>query len=111
MPDDPDQEDPAMTMTEPTSRNGADVDALFATIGAVRAQPELAEFTFRAANTWVDGTHSRTAFGTFEEQGRGRPGAAGADHDDVVPLGRAGGGGHLQVSCPAGGAPARSRRR
>jgi uncharacterized OsmC-like protein len=73
MPDDPDQEDPAMTMTEPTSRNGVDVDALFATIGAVRAQPELAEFTFRAANTWVDGTHSRTAFGTFS--------GAGGDHE------------------------------
>jgi uncharacterized OsmC-like protein len=62
-----------MTLTEPTARNGVDVDALFATIGIVRAQPELADFTFRACNTWVDGTHSRTAFGTFS--------GAGGDHE------------------------------
>lgn len=62
-----------MTMTEPTARNGVDVEALFATINAVKSQPELADFTFRAANTWVDGTHSRTAFGTFS--------GAGGDHE------------------------------
>ena len=45
-----------MTMTEPTSRNGVDVDALFGTINVVKGQPELAQFTFRASNTWVDGT-------------------------------------------------------
>lgn len=61
-----------MTMTEP-ARNGVDVETLFATIGAVKAQPELAGFTFRAANTWVDGTHSRTTFGTFT--------GAGGDHE------------------------------
>ena len=61
-----------MTMTEP-ARNGVDVETLFATIGAVKAQPELAEFRFRAANTWVDGTHSHTTFGTFT--------GAGGDHD------------------------------
>jgi hypothetical protein len=37
-----------------------------------------------------------------EQQGSRGPGAAGADHDDVVPLGRVGGGAHRQVSCPAG---------
>ena len=61
-----------MTMTEPTARNGVDVQALFATIDVVKGQPELADFTFRAANTWVNGTHSRTAFGTFS--------GAGGDH-------------------------------
>jgi len=62
-----------MTMTEPTNRNGVDVDALFGTINVVKGQPELAQFTFRASNTWVDGTHSRTTFGTFS--------GAGGDHE------------------------------
>jgi uncharacterized OsmC-like protein len=62
-----------MTMTEPTRRNGVDVDALFGTINVVKGQPELAQFTFRASNTWVDGTYSRTTFGTFS--------GAGGDHE------------------------------
>lgn len=62
-----------MTMTEPSRRNGVDVDALFGTINVVKGQPELAQFTFRASNTWVDGTYSRTTFGTFS--------GAGGDHE------------------------------
>jgi uncharacterized OsmC-like protein len=61
-----------MTMTQSASRNGVDVDALFGTINAVKGQPELAQFTFRASNAWVDGTHSQTTFGTFS--------GAGGDH-------------------------------
>ena len=76
-----------MTMTEPT-RNGVDVESLFATIGAVKGRPELAEFTFRAATTWVDGTHSRTAFGTFSGAGGDHEHkatyTAGADHPAVL---------------------------
>ena len=45
-----------MTMTESTKRNGVDTEALFATINVVNGQPELAASTFRAANTWIDGT-------------------------------------------------------
>ena len=40
--------------------NGVDVATLFATIDAVKAQPEAAKFQFRAVNRWVSGTHSRT---------------------------------------------------
>jgi uncharacterized OsmC-like protein len=77
-----------MTMTEPTNRNGVDVDALFGTINVVKGQPELAQFTFRAANTWVDGTYSRSTFGTFSGAGGDHEHkttySAGADHPAVL---------------------------
>jgi uncharacterized OsmC-like protein len=49
--------------------NGVDVPTLFATIGAVRQQPELAKFQFRATNRWVSGTHSQTRIDTFAGAG------------------------------------------
>ena len=36
------------------ARNGVDVPTLFATLDAVAAQPELAQFQFRARNTWLE---------------------------------------------------------
>ncbi len=42
----------------PVPRNGVDTPALFATIGAVKGQPELAKFQFRASSRWLAGTHS-----------------------------------------------------
>jgi uncharacterized OsmC-like protein len=68
-----------MTMTDSTNRNGVHVEALFGTINVVKGQPELAQFTFRASNTWVDGTYSRTTFGTFS--------GAGGDHEHKVTYG------------------------
>jgi uncharacterized OsmC-like protein len=53
----------------PVPMNGVDTPTLFATIGAVRAQPELARFRFRATNTWIHGTHSRSRLETFEGAG------------------------------------------
>jgi uncharacterized OsmC-like protein len=40
--------------------NGVDTPTLFATINAVRDQPELARFKFRASSRWLSGTHSRS---------------------------------------------------
>jgi hypothetical protein len=40
----------------PVAMNGVDTPALFATIGAVGAQPELAQFQFRAHSRWISGT-------------------------------------------------------
>jgi uncharacterized OsmC-like protein len=40
--------------------NGVDRQALRDTIAAVAAQPELAAFTFRLANRWVDGGENRS---------------------------------------------------
>jgi uncharacterized OsmC-like protein len=52
--------------------NGVDTPTLFATIDAVRNQPELARFTWRASNRWIEGTHSRSQSETFS--------GAGGDH-------------------------------
>jgi uncharacterized OsmC-like protein len=53
-------------------RNGVDTPALFATIGAVKAQPELAKFQFRVSNRWMTGTNSRSRMEAFS--------GAGAEH-------------------------------
>jgi uncharacterized OsmC-like protein len=42
-----------------------DVATLFATLDAVKDQAEIAKFQFRASNTWVSGTHSRSKFSDF----------------------------------------------
>jgi len=49
----------------PVPMNGVDTPALFATIDAVRAQPELAKFQFRAKSHWVSGTQSRCTMHGF----------------------------------------------
>jgi uncharacterized OsmC-like protein len=52
--------------------NGVDTPTLFATLNAVKAQPELAKFQFRATNRWLSGTHSRSKIESFS--------GAGAEH-------------------------------
>lgn len=46
------------TTVEQPHVNGVDISTLLATREAVRDNPSLADFTFRAHNTWVSGTHS-----------------------------------------------------
>jgi len=58
--------------------NGVDTPTLFATINAVREQPELAKFTFRARNRWEEGTRSRNRAETFT--------GAGGDHAHEKPF-------------------------
>jgi uncharacterized OsmC-like protein len=53
------------TATEAPRRNGVDVATLFATLDAVKDQPNIAKFQFRASNTWVSGTHSRSEYSGF----------------------------------------------
>jgi uncharacterized OsmC-like protein len=50
-------------------RNGVDTEALFATIGVVDAQRDLARFQFRATSKWMNGTHSRMTLRTFSGAG------------------------------------------
>src|SRR5689334_20852577 len=78
-----------MTTTESTTvRNGVDTAALFATLDAVKAQPEAAHFTFRVANRWMSGTHSQgtidTFFGVGEERAHQRTTVLDADHPEVL---------------------------
>jgi uncharacterized OsmC-like protein len=58
--------------TKPRERvplNGVDTPTLFATLNAVKGQPELARFQFRATNRWLKGTHSRSRIETFSGAG------------------------------------------
>ena len=68
--------------------NGVDTPVLFATINAVKAQPELAKFKFRATNQWVSGTHSRTTIESFTGAGGEHEHAGSfrydADHPKVL---------------------------
>jgi uncharacterized OsmC-like protein len=54
---------------EKVPMNGVDTPTLFATINAVRDQPELAKFQFRASSRWVEGTHSRSQVEAFTGAG------------------------------------------
>ena len=54
-----------MSITANPQINGVDVPTLFATLDAVREQNEIAAFRFRASNTWVRGTHSRSTYSGF----------------------------------------------
>ena len=53
------------TKRTPVPMNGVDTPALFATINAVGAQPELAKFQFRAKSRWISGTHSESTMHGF----------------------------------------------
>ncbi len=68
--------------------NGVDVPTLFATIDAVRAQPEAAKFQFRVTNRWISGTHSRTTihefFGVGEQRQHREEFTTDADHPEIL---------------------------
>jgi uncharacterized OsmC-like protein len=57
------------TQTTETVRNGVDTAQLFGTLDAVKAQPELATFQFRATNRWIDGAHNRSTIKDFYAAG------------------------------------------
>ena len=57
------------TTTESPMRNGVDTATLFATLDAVKANPEIAKFQFRATNTWISGTHNRSTIHGFYAAG------------------------------------------
>ena len=48
-----------------TVRNGVDTGTLFATLEAIKAQPEIAQFRFRARNQWLGGAHNRSTIKDF----------------------------------------------
>src|SRR3954470_1620995 len=58
-----------MSTIENTTRNGVDTDTLFATLDLIKAQPELAQFQFRATNRWLGGAHNRSAIKGFYAAG------------------------------------------
>lgn len=50
--------------------NGVDVEKLFSTIDAIKENPGLAKFEFRANNRWINGGHNRTSVKDFYGAGR-----------------------------------------
>lgn len=46
-------------------KNGIDVDQLLGTINAVKSDPEVADFRFKAKTEWLEGGHCRTTFLPF----------------------------------------------
>ena len=76
------------TQTRP-ALNGVDVPTLFATLDAVKGQPEIAQFQFRGHNEWINGTHNRTTIQGFygagqEDTSRTQPFSYDADHPAVL---------------------------
>ena len=76
------------TMTNPAIRNGVDTATLFATRDAIKGDPELAKFQFRATNRWVSGTHSESTmhgfYGAKQEMSHAAAFYATADHPAIL---------------------------
>ncbi|HZT45062.1 MAG TPA: OsmC family protein [Gaiellaceae bacterium] len=68
-----------MGTTIESVRNGVDTAMLFATLDAVKAQPELGTFRFRVENQWLGGAHNRSTIKDFY-------GAGGEDNSRTSPF-------------------------
>lgn len=53
------------TQKETKVINGVNVTTLFETIDAIKGNPEISKFKFRATNTWQGGTHNRATVKDF----------------------------------------------
>ena len=62
-----------MSTTESAADNGVNTQALLDARAALTDAPEAAEFTWRATNEWLRGTHSRTTIQQYS--------GLGEDHD------------------------------
>jgi uncharacterized OsmC-like protein len=58
-----------MSTTESAADNGVNVQALLEARNALSDAPEAAEFTWRATNEWLRGTHSRTTIQQYSGLG------------------------------------------
>jgi uncharacterized OsmC-like protein len=59
-----------MTKLVEKVRNGVDTEQMFGTLDAIKAQPELATFRFRATNRWIGGAHNRSTIKGFYGAGQ-----------------------------------------
>jgi uncharacterized OsmC-like protein len=67
-----------MTTLTDTIRNGVDTQQMYGTLDAIKAQPELGRFEFRARNQWIAGAHNRSTIQGFfgagqEDASRAQP--------------------------------------
>ncbi|MEX0782203.1 MAG: OsmC family protein [Dehalococcoidia bacterium] len=49
----------------PRIRNGVNVDTMYGTLDAIKSNPTLATFQWRASNKWMGGSHNRTSIKVF----------------------------------------------
>jgi uncharacterized OsmC-like protein len=77
-----------MTTIDNPVRNGVDTATLFATLDAVKGNPDIAKFQFRATNRWVSGTHNRSTihgfYGATQEMTHQQAWTFDADHPAVL---------------------------
>jgi uncharacterized OsmC-like protein len=77
-----------VTTTENAVRNGVDTATLFATLDAVKGDPEIAKFQFRATNRWISGTHNQSTihgfFGAMQEMTHQQAHVYDADHPAIL---------------------------
>ena len=78
-----------MTTTEKQALNGVDVPRLFETLEAVKANPALGKFHFRATSEWQGGAATRTTIKDFygagqEDRSRTSAFALESDQPDVL---------------------------
>jgi uncharacterized OsmC-like protein len=70
------------------TQNGVNVTALLATVEAIRQQPELAHFKFRARNQWDTGSHNVATvddfYGTCQQMEHKQPFTFHADEPAVL---------------------------
>lgn len=67
-----------MTTPTPRSANGLDLEQMTQTVEALRRDPSLAEFKFRASNRWISGGENRSSIQSFygagaEDTSRAQP--------------------------------------
>ncbi len=78
-----------MNTQSATLINGVNVDQLVATVNAIKQNPDLARFQFRAHNEWLEGGHSRTFIQGFygagqEDASRTKPFVLEGDEPPVL---------------------------
>ncbi|SFT04581.1 OsmC family protein [Saccharopolyspora flava] len=76
-----------MTSTDIPVDNGVNVEALLGARSALGDTPEIGQFRWRAVNSWVTGTHSKSTVETFyglgDEQRHKKAFEYEADHPEV----------------------------
>ena len=78
-----------MAVQTQTIVNGVNVDQLVGTINAIKGNPDLARFKFRAETEWIGGGHSRTRIQSFygagqEDTSRSKPFVLEGDEPPVL---------------------------
>ncbi len=78
-----------MTAQVTAQTNGVNLEQLVGTVNAIKENPDLAHFQFRASNQWIGGGHSRTTIQNFygagaEDRSRERPFVLEGDEPPVL---------------------------